>query len=187
MKNEISNTGFWITNNSSEHVFIPELSNEINNFVKKHNIKTVYDFGCGLGDYLYELTKAYPDAVATGFEGHQTDVKFNNVVKQDLSKNIELPIVDLVISIEVGEHIPKEFEQIFIDNITKHSNKHIILSWAIKKQSGLGHINCQDNDYIIEQIEKRGWKFDSSGSHSMRKAMPNIWIKNTLMVFVKQK
>lgn len=186
MKNEISDTGFWITNRDVEHRFIPELSTKINNFVEKNNIKTVYDFGCGLGDYLYKLTKAYPDIVATGFEGHQTNVNFNNVVKQDLSKSIDLPKVDLVISIEVGEHIPKEFEQTFIDNIVKHSNKHIILSWAIVNQTGLGHINCQNNDYIIPEMNKRGWVFDQDTTNSFRSNMPDgNYLRKSLMIFYK--
>ena len=185
-KNEISDTGFWIKNSSGEHRFITELSTQINNFVEKHNIKTVYDFGCGLGDYLDQLTKSYPDIIATGFEGHQTDGNFNNIVKQDLSENINLPKVDLVISIEVGEHIPKEFEQIFIDNITNHSNKHIILSWAIENQNGLGHINCQNNDYIIPEMNKRGWVFDRIATDNFRSNMPDgNWLCRSLMIFYK--
>jgi hypothetical protein len=186
MKNEISDTGFWITNRDVEHRFVPELSTQINNFVYKNNIKTVYDFGCGMGDYLDKLTKAYPDIIATGFEGHQVDVNFNNVVKKDLSENIELPTVDLVISIEVGEHIPKEFEQIFINNITKHSSKHIILSWAIKGQGGMGHINEQNNDYIIPEMNKRGWVFDQDTTNIFRSNMPDgNYIRKSLMIFYK--
>lgn len=185
MRNEISDTGFWISNEDSEHVYIPQLSKEINDFVHKNNIKTVYDFGCGKGEYLKYLVEFDNSIEATGFEGHQTNGEFNNIVKADLSKKLTLSPVDMVISIEVGEHIPVEFEQVFIDNVCSHAKDYIILSWAVKGQGGLGHVNCKNNDYVINEVEKRGWTFDKETTNQMRNMMPNIWIKNTLMVFIK--
>jgi cyclopropane fatty-acyl-phospholipid synthase-like methyltransferase len=182
--NIISPTGFWIEENEV-HVFIPELSKEIIAHIKKNNIKSVYDFGCGNGDYLHEITKYNPKIAATGFEGHIIDVSFKNVIKKDLVEPFDMPPVDLVISIEVGEHIPKEFEQIFIDNITKSATKNIILSWAIVGQGGMGHINCQNNDYIISEVTKRGWVFDVETTAIVREKMPPLWIKNTIMFFNK--
>ena len=185
MTNIVSDTGFWISNNDNEHRFIPELSQEINNFIAKHNIQDVYDFGCGRGEYLQKAVEQYPHIAATGFEGYQTTGVFSNIVKEDLSVSLDLPPVDLVISIEVGEHIPVEFEQIFIDNITKTTKKHLILSWAIIGQGGLGHINERNNFYIIEEITKRGFIFDGEATSAMRTNMPRLWIKNTLMVFYR--
>jgi hypothetical protein len=181
--NIIAPTGFWIEQDDDQHVFIPELSEEIINYVSKNDIKTVYDFGCGKADYLYELTQFYPSIIATGFEGHQVDAVFSNVVKKDLSTPFDMPPAELVISIEVGEHIPKEFEQTFIDNITKSATKNIIISWAIVGQTGNGHINCQNNDYIISEITKRGWVFDSETTDEVRSKMPPLWIKNTILFF----
>lgn len=184
MEKNIASTGFWLSDEDLTHVYIPELSAEINKYIKEHNIKNIYDFGCGHGEYLHEAVKKYPDLEAIGFEGYMTDGIFNNIVKQDLSIPLNLPKVDLVLSIEVGEHIPVEFENIFLDNLTKSTKKHLILSWAIEGQHGDGHVNCRNNDYIIEQITKRGFEFDVETTKSMRKNMPaDIWIFNTLMVF----
>lgn len=184
--NKVSDTGFWISNNDNEHRFVPELSQAINDYVIANNIKTIYDFGCGRGEYLQGLQELDSTLELTGFEGHQTDGIFNNIVKQDLSIKMELSPVDMVISIEVGEHIPKEFEQTFIDNISNHAKGHIFLSWAIVGQSGLGHINCQNNDYIISQFADRGWKIEKDISNTTRSKMPNgIWLKNTIMIFTK--
>ena len=44
-------------------------------------------------------------------------------------------------SLEVGEHLPKEFEDIFINNLDNNNNYGIVLSWAIKGQGGYGHYN----------------------------------------------
>ena len=185
MVNQISPTGYWISNDDDEHVFIPELSQAINDYVQQNNIKDVYDFGCGKGEYLDQLTKTYPHIEATGFEGYQTDVVFKNVVKLDLANILDLKPVDLVISIEVGEHIPKQFEQVFIDNISKSAKSHAIVSWAIEGQGGNGHVNCQNNEYIIDQMIKRGWVLDKETTDAIRYIMPPIWIQDTLMVFNK--
>jgi hypothetical protein len=84
-----------------------------------------------------------------------------------------MPPVDLVISIEVGEHIPKEFEQVFIDNICSHTNSKLILSWAIVGQGGDGHVNCQNNDYIIAKLKEKGFEHDEYNSSVLRDIVAN--------------
>ena len=89
-------------------------------------------------------------------------------------------------SLEVGEHIPAEFEDVFISNITKHVKKTLIISWAVEGQGGDGHVNCKNNDYIIAQIEERGFKYNKKASTELRKAATNAsWFSYTLMVFNK--
>ena len=41
-----------------------------------------------------------------------------------------LPLYDWVMSLEVAEHIPKEFESIYLDNIVRHAKEGIVISWA---------------------------------------------------------
>lgn len=48
---------------------------------------------------------------------------------------------DWVQSFEVGEHIPADKSEIYVDLLTKHAKKGIIISWAIPSQGGFGHIN----------------------------------------------
>lgn len=186
MQNIISETGYWISNEDNQHCFSPELSLAINEYVSKNKIKTVYDFGCGTGEYLQALTTEYPEIIATGFEGHQTDRVFRNIVAQDLSVPFQLEPAELGISIEVGEHIPKDFEQVFIDNVSNNSLNHLIMSWAIVGQGGMGHINCQNNDYVVMEFEKRGWTVDLELSQHIRNTIPNGaggWLQNTLLFF----
>jgi len=91
---------------------------------------------------------------------------------------------DVVLSLEVGEHIPAEFEQQFIDNICKHAKKHLAISWAIEGQGGSGHVNCKNNNYIISKVEDRGFKFNFNDSEKIRKAATNAsWFGYTIMVF----
>ena len=88
-------------------------------------------------------------------------------------------------SLEVEEHLPKEFEDIFINNLDNNNNYGIVLSWAIKGQGGYGHYNEQNNDYIKEKIMKLGYINDIKAENILRKKSTLWWFKNTIMVFRK--
>jgi hypothetical protein len=90
---------------------------------------------------------------------------------------------ECVLSLEVGEHIPKQYEDIFINNICKHSNKLIIISWAIIGQAGDGHVNCQNNDYIISKITEQKFEYCPTHTNFLRHNSSLFWFKNTIMVF----
>ena len=103
----------------------------------------------------------------------------------DLTNNdLNIGTYGWVISLEVGEHIPKEFEQRYLDNITKAAKFGVILSWAVVGQDGHGHVNCQNNDYIIAEMAKRGFTYSKIESEHLRKSATLSWFKNTLMVFI---
>ena len=143
---------------SSKHVYEASLGNRLVIFLKQKNVKSVVDFGCGMGNYVNTFQKN--NINVTGFDGNpNTPELTNNVCKVlDLSK----PIVfnepfDWVISLEVGEHLPSKFEDIFINNLHNNNKHGIILSWAIKGQGGHGHFNEQNNDYIKSKICKLGY------------------------------
>ena len=57
---------------------------------------------------------------------------------------------DAVLSLEVGEHIPEDYEDIYLENLDRHADKIIILSWAVPEQGGFGHVNERDNGYIAD-------------------------------------
>jgi len=87
-------------------------------------------------------------------------------------------------SLEVGEHIPSEFEQTFLDNLVVNKPKMIIVSWAIPGQVGDGHVNCQPNSYIEAQMKLRGYAINNAISMQLRSRSSLWWFKNTIMVFI---
>lgn len=102
----------------------------------------------------------------------------------DASKPIDMDPKDWLVSIEVGEHIDKEFEYTFIDNLAKLSKKGVILSWAIEGQAGHQHVNCQNNDHVIHQMSSRGMVYDEEQSLLFRKSVSEVvWLSETVMVF----
>jgi hypothetical protein len=52
-----------------------------------------------------------------------------------------LPIYDWIVSLEVAEHIPSQFESVYLDNVFRHAREGIILSWAVPGQNGLSHVD----------------------------------------------
>ena len=50
---EISKTGFWSGNTAhNHHVHCANLANWIANYLNDYKDSPLYDFGCGMGDYL---------------------------------------------------------------------------------------------------------------------------------------
>jgi hypothetical protein len=161
------------------------MSDIIINIINEKKPALVYDFGCGYGEYIKNISELGIEAI--GFEAHPNKTIYKNIEELDLS----IPVVlersaDISISLEVGEHIPVEFEQIFIDNICNNTKNTVIFSWAVEGQGGDGHVNCRNNDYIILEMAKRGFVFDPSILEIRKNFNSNHWFYNTAMLFHKK-
>jgi hypothetical protein len=141
----------------------------------------IIDIGCGHNFYASILN--YCGYKAIGID--TTDLGSKYFKKGDVTKPIKIKGNHNVISFEVGEHIPKDYEQIFINNLCKHSKKYIILSWAVLGQGGDGHVNCQNNDYIINEMFNRNYTLNLEYTNSLREKINLFWFRDTLMVFEK--
>jgi SAM-dependent methyltransferase len=141
----------------------------------------VYDFGCGTGEYVRRMRGAGIDAA--GFDGNPT--LFPDVTSNfDLTTPVTLTCAaDFLLSLEVGEHIPMQFANCYIDNVCNHAKIGVVLSWAVPGQGGRGHFNEQPNEWVIAQLSKRGWIYDSVAAMKLRSICRLPWFKNTLMVF----
>lgn len=188
LKDRIHPNGFWLGNESVKHhqVDIP-LAMGLVDFFKKEKIKLVADFGCGKGSYVKALQRSGIESV--GYDGHpESSILFGDHVKTlDLSQPIDLQQkFDWVISLEVGEHIPKQFEHQFLNNLHHHNTQGIILSWAVKGQGGFGHVNEQDNDYIKKIMKTYDYYNDVVVERNLRWCSELPWFKDTIMVFRKR-
>lgn len=150
------------------------------------SVGSIADVGCGKGDYCKHL-KDIGIPTVHGYEG-TPNIKeiavYDDIMVVDLTKRRCVGVVyDLVLCLEVGEHIPQKYEQVFIDNLSEFIGKDLIISWAIPGQGGAGHFNEQPNEYIIKEFAKRGLTFDEDGSMRLRNASSLKWFKNTTMKF----
>lgn len=164
------------------------LSQALIALLKDRRVMSVVDFGCGDAGYARDIRDATGIWVEAYDGNPNTEEMTNGFARQlDLSIPFQLDsmrMFNAVISLEVGEHIPPQFEQVYIDNLVRHAAELIIISWAIPKQHGEGHVNCRSNEYIIEEFKKRNWSYDQEASQKLRASITSChWFRNTLMVF----
>ena len=150
--------GYWENNSTEGHGVDAGLMRGLVDFFMRNGVVVnndfeytkIIDIGCGDGSYTKYLKDAGFDCV--GYDGNPYTVQLTNglckvadfSIKQDLGK------FNWVLSLEVAEHIPAEFEDVFIDNLHRHNTEGIILSWALPSHGGDGHVNPKENDYVIE-------------------------------------
>lgn len=184
---KINKNGYWeeICNHHTDYGLLESLvsiSNDMSSFV---------DFGCGDASYIREILNKNPnkDLRVRAFDGNPSvSIITKGIGEQlDLSQPFNLnETFEVVISLEVAEHIPKEFEDIYIENITKHSSKYIIISWAVPGQGGKGHVNEQSNEYVLNLFKQLAYTHEEEITQYLRNSITNCsWFRNTLFVFKK--
>ena len=148
---------------------------------------SVVDFGCGNADYIKNL-------ITSGFKCEAYDGNPNTPEMTDglgkvldLSKEFNLgKTFDYVMSLEVAEHIPKESEETYVDNLIRHTGFYLITSWAIIGQGGDGHVNEQDEEYVLNMYKEKDMIYNKEVSEALRSVATLGWFKNTIYVFEKQ-
>lgn len=180
---KINQRGFWENSTTEGHIYDESLCVELFNYL---NGNTVVDLGCGSGDY----SKYFKEngIICDCFDGNPFTPSISNGLCNvlDLSKDIDIGKYDYVLCLEVGEHIPAEYEKTLINNIHKTNNKGIVLSWGVEGQPGNGHINCRNNDYIRFIFYNLGYESNVDAERKLRLASNFIWFHDTIMVFEKK-
>jgi SAM-dependent methyltransferase len=137
--------------------------------------QSVVDVGCGLGTWLW-VFKQFGVEDVIGIDGEHVDRAILEIPSEqflafDLTQPIKLDRqFDLVVSLEVAEHLPGECAEIFIKSLTK-LGPIVLFSAAIPFQGGTDHLNEQwpdywanhfrENDYqAIDCIRKQVWQDD---------------------------
>lgn len=148
--------------------------------------QTVLELGAGKGRYT-EALKAKVSAIS-GYDGApNVEEETNGFIKwADLTERQELGLHDWVMCLEVGEHVPAQFELMVIDNIHRHNTKGVVLSWAVPEQGGNGHVNNHSNRYIRNLMKALGYKYSIKVDNDLRHRATLKWFKETLMVFRKE-
>ena len=103
-----------------------------------------------------------------------------------MSERVDVDVADWVLSLEVGEHIPKAFEEALIDNLHRHNTEGIVLSWARVGQGGFGHVNERDQGYVVDRLVHLGYAIDEQLTESLRNAATLDWLRHNVLVFRKR-
>lgn len=179
--------GFWEgIEASSQHCNDISLGVALTDFFNNEKATSVVDLGCGMGYYVKIFREN--NLNASGFDGNPNTPELTGGICNilDLSNPVKFDNpYDWAMSLEVGEHLPKEYEDVFINNLHNNNNSGIVLSWAVKGQGGHGHFNEQNNDYIKNKICSLGYTNDIISEEYLRDKSSLPWFKNTIMVFRK--
>lgn len=162
------------------------LSRLLADYLPKNEI--VYDMGCGTGEYLEYLQES--GFRVKGFDGTPgvNELTYVDIEERDLTQELPTPSeTGSVISIEVAEHIPKEYEQVFVENLIKYTHTHLVVSWAIPNQGGVGHVNEKSALNVLDLFATYGFDYNRRVSENWRKLAGNDlgWLKNSIYVFTR--
>lgn len=153
--------------------------------------RSVADIGCGLGTWLSVFQNHGVEEVL-GVDGDYVDlaalkIERKNFLPHDLTQPLEVfNKFDLVISLEVAEHLPNETCESFIDTLTRLSPV-VLFSAAIPYQVGDYHINCQWPDHWVELFRRRGYvAFDFLRMKFWQNKNVDGWYAQNMFLFVKE-
>lgn len=159
---------------------------------QRYKPESVIDFGCAIGTHLEPF---YIKGVSIkGIEGNKYAIE-NSVVPSRylVQHDLREPFVssgyyDLALSIEVAEHIPEEFADVYVDTVCDAAER-IVMTAAPPGQGGTHHVNEQTQEYWIQKFENRGFRFEQNETEEVASLFDvdnSIWVKNNLLIFERE-
>ena len=157
--------------------------------VEKLNVTSVADFGCGTGTWLYAVNAMGIDDIA-GVDGDYVNrglllIDSEYFHPHDLRNPVRLnKNFDLVISMEVAEHLPEYDADAFVETLCAHSQQ-ILFSAAQPGQGGDNHLNEQPIRYWISKFESRGYSYIDIRNHFNGNLKVEWWYRENMALFLK--
>lgn len=130
--------------------------------VAQFSPKRIMDVGCGSAVYVDAFSRRGIEVAA--LDGVPCPEEFGfpvDLIVRDLTEPFdnEWGRFDLTLCLEVAEHIPEKFSNVFLDNIMKFSDT-LILSAAPPNQGGTHHVNEQPKRYWVGKLQQRGFQYN---------------------------
>lgn len=116
--------------------------------------EAVLDLGCGPGTYVNVFNDLGVDCI-----GYDTDVRVKDMPNIHCKSLHEVEEkADLVLCMEVAEHIDSSQNENIADIMYNALNPGGVLIWTAAKpgQGGVGHINCQEKSYWEKLLSATG-------------------------------
>jgi len=151
--------------------------------------RSVVDVGCGDGTWL-SVFVANGVTDVLGIDGSYVSVESLQIspeyfIAKDLKKAILLErTFDLVLSLEVAEHLPEDCADRFAKSLTRLGSL-VLFSAAIPHQGGTHHVNEQWPSYWIQKFRHHGYKvIDAMRSHLWDNPNVEPWYAQNSLLFV---
>jgi hypothetical protein len=134
--------------------------------LEKFKIKKMTDLGSGQGHTSQWFMQK--DIEVTAVEGLEFNVQ-NSVVPAILHDITTGPFelkTDLVLCVEVVEHIEEKYLDYLLTSLCQ--GEILFMTHAVPGQPGYHHVNCQDSEYWIDHISKKGYNLLEKESSEIR-------------------
>ncbi|MDJ1177714.1 methyltransferase domain-containing protein [Roseofilum sp. BLCC_M91] len=153
--------------------------------------KSIIDVGCGVGTWLSVFNQCGIDDYL-GIDGAYVDPKML-MIPQDKFQTFkpEQPIdlsreFDLVVSLEVAEHILPNYAQDFVKTLTE-LGPVVMFSAAIPYQGGTGHVNEQWPEYWQDYFRKYGYVvFDVIRAKIWNDEAVEPWYRQNILLYIRE-
>lgn len=137
---------------------------------ERYGPASVLDLGCGTGNYLRYF--AARGCEVLGIEGSPAGLARVPDSVLALQFDLRAPLrinrkFDLVMSIEVAEHIPGRHARNLVASICRHAGGMVLFTAAPPGTPGDDHVNCRDRAYWDELFAERGFAFDAEQSRRL--------------------
>ena len=152
---------------------------------------SVVDVGCGIGTWLV-VFEDFGVKDVVGIDGEYVDrsllhINENKFIPYDLTKRLRLDRkFDLVVSLEVAEHISEVAVDTFVENLVTLGN-FILFSAAIPNQGGQNHLNEQWPTYWQSKFKQHKFDlYDCIRSDIWLNENIDWWYKQNMFLAVKE-
>jgi SAM-dependent methyltransferase len=152
---------------------------------------SVVDVGCGTGAWLSVFREQGVDKVR-GVDGPWVDqdmllIPSEHFVCSELDKPLPLSgHFDLVMSLEVAEHLPEQNAAAFVASLTGLGDV-VLFSAAIPGQGGTHHVNEQWPEYWAALFEEQGFlAIDCIRNRVWRDEQVEWWYAQNMLLFVRR-
>jgi SAM-dependent methyltransferase len=149
----------------------------------------VVDVGCGSGALLAAL--AFHGIRTLGLEGSPAGVaaarrRKIDVRQTDLAGPFNVELCDVVVSLEVAEHLPATAANGFVASLASAA-PHVVFSAATPGQGGRDHINEQPHAYWLDKFGAAGFVADDAITQAVRdewrrRGVANWYCKNVFFL-----
>ena len=150
---------------------------------------SILDVGCGVGTWLAVAQDSGIDEYL-GVDGDyvtadQLQIPASRFVACNLLRRLDLGRrFDLVMSLEVAEHIDPSAATIFIENLVRHGQV-ILFSAAIPGQRGVHHVNLQWPAYWAEKFMKHDYvALDLLRARIWENQNIEYWYRQNVLLYV---
>jgi len=153
--------------------------------------RSVVDVGCGVGAWLKAFAESGVERIL-GIDGPWAGAQSllippERFVARDLCRPLEIEeTFDLVVSVEVAEHLPPEHAEGFVRSLVG-LGPAVLFSAAIPFQTGVSHVNVQWPSYWAARFAEHGYvAVDCIRPALWRNEDVVYWYAQNLLLFVAE-